>query len=223
MKRAPAKHPDQGGTVIGYVRVSTSEQADSGLGLASQRASIGAYAAQRGWQLAEVYEDAGASGKALSGRPGLSAALEALGSGRASVLLVAKIDRLARSVRDFTDLVLRAEDEGWAMIILDLGVDMTTSGGDLIANVMASVAQWERKVISERTKAALAVRRAEGVRLGRPRILDPAVAKRIRRQRSRGRTLQAIADDLNAAGVRTATGKTWSPALVRKIVLQSVE
>lgn len=220
MRRVPTLDPDQGGAVIGYLRVSTAEQADSGLGLAAQKASIGAYLAHRGWQLAQVYEDAGASGKALSGRPGLAAALDALGSGEASVLVVSKLDRLARSVADFAGLVRRAEREGWALIIVDLAVDMTTSGGGLITHVMASVAEWERRVIAERTKAALAVKRAEGVRLGRPRLLDPAVAKRIRRLRARSRTLQAIADELNAAGVRTPTGKAWSPALVRKVALQ---
>jgi DNA invertase Pin-like site-specific DNA recombinase len=212
--------PDPGGGVVGYIRVSTAEQADSGLGLAAQKAGIAAYAAQRSWQLGDVYEDAGASGKALSGRPGLAAALDALGTGKASVLLVAKLDRLARSVADFAGLVRRAEREGWALVIVDLAVDMTTSGGGLITNVMASVAEWERKVISERTKAALAVRRAQGVRLGRPRVLDPAISERIRAERASGGTLQAIADGLNADGITTPTGKAWSPALVRKVALQ---
>lgn len=223
VKKTPTKSPDQGGAVIGYVRVSTAEQADSGLGLAAQKASIAAYAVQRGWELAELYEDAGASGKALRGRPGLAAALDALDSGRAGVLLVAKLDRLARSVADFAGLVRRAEREGWSLVVVDLQVDMSTPTGGLLANVTASVAEWEQKTIGQRTKEALAVRRAEGVRLGRPRILDPAVARRIRRQRTRGRTLQAIANDLNDAGIKTATGRTWSPALVRKVTLQPAE
>jgi len=133
---------------------------------------------------------------------------------------VSKLDRLARSVADFAGLVRRAEREGWALVIVDLAVDMTTSGGGLITNVTASVAEWERKVIAERTKAALAVRRAEGVRLGRPRVLDPALAERIRSERRAGATLQAIANGLNTSGILTATGRSWSPALVRKVALQ---
>jgi DNA invertase Pin-like site-specific DNA recombinase len=220
VRKAPTRSPEQGGAVIGYVRVSTSEQADSGLGLAAQRASIAAYAAQRGWRLADVYEDAGASAKALKGRLGLAAALDALATGKASVLVVSKLDRLARSVADFAGLVRRAEREGWALAVVDLQVDMSTPTGGLLANVTASVAEWERKVIGQRTKDALAVRRSEGVRLGRPRLLDPVIAKRIRRSRARGRTLQSIADDLNEAAITTATGRTWSPALVRKVALQ---
>lgn len=215
--------PAAGSSIIGYLRVSTAEQADSGLGLAAQKASIAAYAAQRGWELGAVYEDAGASGKALTRRPGLAAALGELAAGKASVLVVSKLDRLARSVADFAGLVRRAEREGWALAVVDLQVDMSTPTGGLLANVTASVAEWEQKTIGQRTKEALAIRRAQGVRLGRPRILDPGVAKRIRRLRARGRTLRAIADELNESGVTTATGRTWSPALVRKVALQAAE
>ncbi len=97
---------------------------------------------------------------------------------------------------------------------------MTTPTGGLLANVTASVAEWERRIISARTSEALAQRKAEGVRLGRPRQLDPQVAERIRERREQGSTLQAIAEELNAEGTSTPTGRTWSPALVRKVVLQ---
>jgi DNA invertase Pin-like site-specific DNA recombinase len=215
------KTTSRSAAVIGYVRVSTTEQADSGLGIAAQRAAIDAECARRGWELSEVFQDAGASAKSLAGRPALADALSLLASGQASTLVVSKLDRLARSVADFAGLVRRAEQEGWAIVATDLAVDMSTPTGGLLANVTASVAEWERQVIGQRTKEALAALKASGVKLGRPRLLDPAVAERIRDQRSTGTTLQAIADALNAEGVTTPTGRAWSPTLVRKVAIQA--
>jgi DNA invertase Pin-like site-specific DNA recombinase len=205
---------------IGYIRVSTDQQAESGAGMAAQRAAILAQCKHNGWELARIYEDNGASAKALTGRPGLSEALQVLSQGDAAALVVSKLDRLARSVHDFAGLVRVAEREGWGIVALDLGVDMTTPTGGLLANVTASVAEWERRIISVRTSEALAQRKAAGVQLGRPRTLDPAIAKKIRSLRAEGVTLQAIADELNSEGVATPSGRTWSPALVRKVSLQ---
>ena len=97
--------------VVGYVRVSTAEQADSGAGLEAQRTAIMAEATRRDWQLLTIYEDAGASGKSLN-RPGLADALAAVEDGDASAVIVAKLDRLSRSLLDFAGLMqreLRAE------------------------------------------------------------------------------------------------------------------
>ena len=98
-----------------------------------------------------------------------------LANGDAAALVVAKLDRLARSVHDFAGLVRIAEREGWGIVALDLGVDMTTPTGGLLANVTACVAEWERRIISLRTSEALAQRKAAGVQLGRPRSLDPSL------------------------------------------------
>jgi DNA invertase Pin-like site-specific DNA recombinase len=100
---------------------------------------------------------------------------------------------------------------------------MTTPTGGLLANVTASVAEWERRIISVRTIEALAQKRAAGVRLGRPRKLDPSIADRIRTRRSDGATLQVIADELNGDAITTPSGRMWSPALVRKVSLQAPE
>ena len=115
--------------VSGYVRVSTKQQADSGAGMAVQRAAICLVCQQNEWELGHIYEDAGASAKALTGRPALAAALKALKAGGASALVVSKLDRLARSVHDFAGLVRLAEKQGWGIVALDLGVDMTTPTG----------------------------------------------------------------------------------------------
>jgi DNA invertase Pin-like site-specific DNA recombinase len=204
---------------IGYVRVSTDGQAESGAGLAAQRSAIRSECQRRGWDLAAVYEDAGESAKSLN-RPQLAQALEALARGDASVLVVGKLDRLSRSVADFASLVRVAERQGWAILATDLGVDMTSPTGGLLANVTASVAEWERKIISVRTKEALAAKKAQGVKLGKPRMVDVRVADRIRAERAAGRTLQAIADGLNGEGISTPTGRQWTHATVRKVSLQ---
>jgi DNA invertase Pin-like site-specific DNA recombinase len=206
--------------VIGYRRVSTEQQSESGAGMAAQRRAIEQHCEHHGLTLAHIFEDDGVSAKSVQNRPGLSEALTVLASGEAAVLVVAKLDRLARSVHDFAGLVRIAEREGWGIVALDLGVDMTTPTGGLLANVTASVAEWERRIISLRTSEALAQRKAAGVRLGRPRQLDPSIAARIRSRRSKGATLQAIADELNAGEINTPSGRTWSPALVRKVTLQ---
>lgn len=206
--------------MIGYVRVSTSEQAESGVGLDAQRAAIQAEADRRGWQLVAIEEDAGASGKSTNGRPGLAAALAALDRHDADALIVAKLDRLSRSLIDAAGILERARKRGWAVVALDLGVDTTTPAGELVANVMASVAQWERRAIGQRTKDALAMKRAQGVQLGRPRTMAPGIRERIRQERAAGRTLTRIADGLNADGVPTAQGGArWHASTVRYALL----
>ncbi len=139
-------------------RVSTAEQAESGAGLEAQAEAIRAAVAARGDRLVALYDDAGVSGKGIR-RPGLDAAIDAIESGQATALIVAKLDRLSRSIVDFVALMDRAQRKGWAVVALDLGVDTTTPHGEVMANVMASFAQFERRLIGQRTKDALAVKR----------------------------------------------------------------
>ena len=208
--------------MVGYVRVSTDEQAVSGAGLLAQRAAIATEVERRGWRLEAVYEDAGYSGKSVKARPGLTAALEQLTAGEADCLMVAKLDRLSRRLVDAAHTLERATAEGWQFVSLDLGVDMTTPQGEMMAHVMASFAQFERKLIGQRTRDALAQKRAQGVRLGRPRTLPNSLVKRIARERAGGRTLARIADDLNAEGVRRAQkGARWYPATIAAVLRSS--
>jgi DNA invertase Pin-like site-specific DNA recombinase len=201
--------------VVGYVRVSSDEQKSSGAGLAAQRAAIEAECRRRGWQLVEVIDDAGYSAKDLR-RPGVQLALETLRRGEAGALVVAKLDRLSRSMLDFTALMATATKQSWALVALDCAVDTTTPAGEAMANVLATFAQFERRLIGQRTREALAIKRKEGVRLGRPRVLPDQVRERIRRERAKRRSLAAIADALNADKVPTAHGGArWYPSTVR--------
>jgi DNA invertase Pin-like site-specific DNA recombinase len=138
--------------------------------------------------------------------------------GDADALVVAKVDRLSRSLLDFAGIVERSRKQDWQLVALDLGVDTTTPQGEMLASVLAVFAQFERRLIGERTKDALAVKRANGVQLGRPRSLPRSVVRRITRARTRGETWSAIADELNRDEVPTAQGgRQWWPATVRKI------
>jgi DNA invertase Pin-like site-specific DNA recombinase len=210
-----------GYVVLGYVRVSTDEQGDSGAGLEAQRRAIVGECRRRGWRLVDVIEDAGYSARDLQ-RPGIQAALEALGSGDARALVAAKLDRLSRSMLDFTALMATAQKQGWALVALDSAVDTTTPAGEAMANVLATFAQFERRLISQRTREALAVKREQGVVLGRPTSVDDAVVRRIVRERRRGRSFRAIADTLNVDGVPTGQGgKRWYAATVRAIAMRA--
>jgi DNA invertase Pin-like site-specific DNA recombinase len=205
--------------MIGYVRVSTAEQATSGLGLADQEKRIRDECGHRGWRMIRVERDEGASGKDLD-RPGLRRALEAIAARRADGLIVAKLDRLSRSVIDFGELFLWFREEANATLVaLDLGVDTSTAAGELVANVLMAVAAWERGVIAERTRAALAELRAQGRPVGRAALADhPDLQARIHAMRHDppGMTLQQIADALNAAAIPTLRGgSTWRPSSVQ--------
>jgi DNA invertase Pin-like site-specific DNA recombinase len=214
---SPMPIPEGPFKAVGYIRVSTDEQADSGLGLDAQRAAIEGEAARRGWDLTRVFMDT-ASGRSLSRRPGLEEALAMLGSGGAAALIVSKLDRLSRSTKDFATLMEEAQRRRWAPVVLDLGVDTTTPAGEMVASVMMSVAQWERKVIGQRTREALAAKKAQGAKLGRPRQLPDSIRKRIARMRKRGMTLRAIANALNEEGVPTAQGGAkWYASTVHKV------
>jgi DNA invertase Pin-like site-specific DNA recombinase len=206
--------------VIAYYRVSTDEQASTGLGLEAQRAAIHTAAAARGWTVAAEHTDAGRSGGTMN-RPALTAAVEAV-EATAGVLMVAKLDRLSRSVLDFAHLAARARRAGWSLVALDVDVDTTTPTGELVANITASVAQWERRIIAARTSDALQAKKAAGARLGRPVTLPDDVRQRIAAEHAAGRSLSTIARSLNADAVPTARGGRWHASTIRA-VLASLE
>jgi DNA invertase Pin-like site-specific DNA recombinase len=206
------------GAMVGYVRVSTEEQAGSGLGLGAQRSAIEQACQARGWTLSQVFEDA-ASGRSIEGRNGLTRALDAVTAGQADGLIVAKLDRLSRSLLDFAGLMERSRSERWALVALDLGVDTSTPQGELMATVLASFAQFERRLIGQRTKDALAELKAQGVQLGRPRLISDDVVSYIRELRAEGFTMRDVAERLNAEGVPTGTGSgEWFGATVSRLL-----
>jgi DNA invertase Pin-like site-specific DNA recombinase len=204
--------------VIGYLRVSTEDQAQSGLGLADQRTVIDREAQRRDWPAVTFLSDEGVSAKNLE-RPAIADALGRLRTGQASLLVVSKLDRLSRSLLDFATLMDQAQREGWELVVLDLALDTTTPSGRLMANVMASFAEYERHLIGQRTSAALQQRKAQGVQLGRPRRVPEEIVGRILREYRAGRPMCLIAAALVADGVPTARGgRTWYPSTIAGVL-----
>lgn len=202
--------------VIGYLRVSTREQADSGLGLDAQRHAIATEAERRGWEV-EWFADEGYSARNLN-RPGLTAALRALRRHEADALVVSRLDRLSRSLPDFGATLDTAHRQRWAVVALDLGVDMTTPNGKLVANILAAVAQWESETIGLRTADAMAEAKARGVRFGRERAIPAEIVERIVAERGDGATYAAIAEGLDADAIPTpGGGGRWHPSTIRRL------
>jgi DNA invertase Pin-like site-specific DNA recombinase len=202
---------------IAYTRVSTDGQGESGLGLDAQRTQVVAECERRGWTPQVVVEVA--SARTLKGRPVLSAALDALDAGEAQVLVVTKVDRVGRSLLDVLRLAERAEANGWHLVVLEANVDTSTPQGRFVLQALGAVAELERGLIAERTKAALRTKRAQGARLGRPVALPLAVRERIAAEHDAGRSLRAIAAGLTADGVPTAQGgAAWHASTVRNVL-----
>lgn len=221
--------------VITYTRVSSAEQADSGAGLAAQRAAIAAALAQRGWSEVAAFEDAGVSaGVPPLERPALSRALDMLAASQRSpvgsrpgALVVAKLDRLARSVRDLVDIMELAKRQRWALVCLDVGVDTSTPVGELIMHILGGVAQFERTLIGQRTSEALQARKRAGVHVGRPSRVPEPVRQRIKHEREKGRSYVQIAAGLNEDEIPTPQGATrwrdYSVSIVYNAYLRELE
>ena len=205
--------------MIAYTRVSTSEQGDSGLGLAAQRAAIEAKATAEGWTLIPL-SDIGSAKNAR--RANYQAALMMLSNGEADGIVASKLDRLSRSSLDFARLMEEAERVGFNVAILDLGLDLATPHGRFLADIMSAVSQLERSMISTRTKDALAVRKSQGMTLGAPVRLPVAVANRIAAMRVDGLTLSQISEALNGDGIPSATGKRWTRGKVDGVIRRMI-
>ncbi|WP_255219212.1 recombinase family protein [Gordonia amicalis] len=205
--------------VVGYLRVSTEEQALSGAGLAAQRATIEAEAERRGWKIVTWHADEGVSGKAIGNRAGLASAIAAVESGKAAALVVSKLDRLSRSISDASTMLDRAAKAGWRVFSADLAIDTTTPAGEAAAAMMIVFSQLERRLISQRTKDALAAKKAAGVRLGRPATLPLEVVDEIVSAHRTGVSINAIARDLTDRAVPTARGGLkWYASTVKAVL-----
>lgn len=221
--------------VVGYVRVSTEEQAGSGVSLAAQAEKIQQYAALYDLELVAVVEDAGQSAKSLN-RPGIQQALEMLRSGEAQGLVVAKLDRLTRNVVDMAGLIDgyfgdRSKHQASLLSVADQ-VDTRTAAGRLVLNVLMSVAQWEREAIGERTSTALRYKMAQGEHVGAVpygyertednRLVEveeeAEVVARIRELRAAGASLRDIAAALNADGIKTKRGAQWAAVTIKRVL-----
>lgn len=220
--------------VVGYLRVSTDQQADHGVSLDAQRERVTAYAALYGLRLVDCIVDAGASAKTLE-RPGLRLALGHIDDGSVRGLVVAKLDRLTRSVRDLGTLVDRYfGDGGAALLSVSEQIDTRSASGRLVLNVLTSVAQWEREATAERTSVALAHKARigeytggpvpygfrlsrDGIRL-RPDPTEQAVIAEAARAHAAGLSLRCIAEELDRLGFRSRTKQPFHPQQVQRML-----
>lgn len=203
-RRATPQRPEAP-RVLAYTRVSTAGQEASGAGLEAQRQAITDRCARQPSWAVEWLTETGTA-KTLATRPVLSAALDRLDLGLADVLVVSKLDRLARSTVDFGHMLDRARTNGWKLICLDLDLDMTTAAGELMATVVAAVAQFEARRIGERTREGLAEKKLAGIIPGpKPSLSHYTLAAIVAEHRA-GVTLATIAAHLNDRAVPRARG-----------------
>ena len=220
-------------TVIGYLRVSTSGQADDGVSLDAQQARIEAYCLANDLDLAEMFVDAGISGKRADNRPELQKALDqACRSG--AVLVVYSLSRLARSTRDTLAIGERLDKAGADLVSLSEKIDTTSAAGKMVFRMLAVLAEFERDLVSERTSSAMAYKRSKNERVGNvpygfnlsadginlvENQQEQAVLDIIQELHADGMSLRAIATELNARKITTKAGnKSWQHTTVQRIV-----
>lgn len=200
--------------VIAYTRLSKGER--SALGLEAQRHLIEQECQRRGWQ-PEVRIEIQSAARA-NNRPVPQDALRELE--REDALVVAKLDRLARSVGDFCELARRAEREGWALVVLDPALDMTTPMGMAFAQMLAVFAELERKIIGQRISAALEVKMDAGWQPHRAALRIPTgVRQRILEMHRADVSQRRIAELLNNENVQ-AQGERWHRGTIIRVLAQ---
>jgi site-specific DNA recombinase len=217
---------------IGYARVSTERQAELGVSLEAQQRRIEAMAVVQNAQLVEVVVDGGESAKSLN-RPGLQKILALIQAGEVEAVIVAKLDRLTRSVKDLCGLLEIFEKRQVALISVAESLDTSSAAGRLVITIMGAVSQWEREAIGERTREALRHKMRNNQRVGTilygyrlapdGRHLEPepdeeACVEAIANLRSQGHSLRKVAHMLNESGLRTRRGSNWRLESVARVV-----
>jgi DNA invertase Pin-like site-specific DNA recombinase len=219
---------------IGYIRVSTDRQAEQGVSLEAQDAKVRAMATVQGAKLDEVIVDS-ESAKSLN-RTGLQRLLSLVKGGKVRSVIIAKLDRLTRSVKDLCDLLELFDKKNVALVSVAESLDTASAAGRLVITIMGAVSQWEREAIGERTRDALRHKKSNGECVGNilygyrrakdgkhlePEPKEQVVVAAIRRFRKRGQSLRGIAATLNRQGHRTRRGSEWRLESVNRIVRSS--
>jgi site-specific DNA recombinase len=213
---------------IGYIRVSTDKQADQGVSLEAQKAKIEAYAMLYDLEMVDYVIETGSAKD--THRDGLQEALGALTSGKAEALIVVKLDRLTRSVADLGRLV-ETYFQKHALLSVGEQIDTRSASGRLVLNVLASVSQWEREVIGERTSAAMQHMKAHGQYTGgKPPYgfqlingqlieheAEQAVLALAQKYKAKGLSLRKIAQVLSEAGFKSRTSRVFDSSSIRRM------
>ncbi len=216
---------------IGYLRVSTQGQVDDGVSLEAQRAKINAWCEVNDYELVSVFVDEGISGKSTTNRNGLRSALDAVGKGDA--LIVYSISRLTRSTKDMLIMAESLEKRRVDLVSICEKIDTTSASGRMIFRMLAVLGEFERDLVSERTRSALQYKKAQGERVGNIAygyeldVDDKTLVKNKDEQRTltlivelreTGYSLRAIADRLNDASMTTRKGTAWKHQYVSSLL-----
>lgn len=216
---------------IGYIRVSSDEQVREGLSLEAQKRKLTAYCELKNLELINVFSDEAISGfKPFEKRPGGSKAYELLATGVAVNLVSMKLDRLFRNTGDAISKATEFQKKGINLHLLDVSVDTSTATGKMFFTVLAMLAQFERDITGERTKAVLDMKRKDGkvfnhTPFGYDRDGDQLVEnqteqkaiEKIITMRSNGETFRDIASELELLGIKPKTSEAWQAMSVKKI------
>jgi site-specific DNA recombinase len=213
---------------VGYVRVS--KQSEKGVSLEAQAEKVRAMACVHDADV-EIVADDGETGKHAN-RPGLQRVLEMVRRGEVELVIVAKLDRLTRSVKDLAETLELFQKRNVSLVSVAEALDTGSAGGRLVLNIMASVSQWERETIAERTATALRHKRSrlqaynhtpygyarQGDELA-PVAEEQATIDRMKQWRAGGWTLRRVADELNESGTPTKRGVgRWHAQTVKDIL-----
>jgi site-specific DNA recombinase len=220
-----------------YVRVSTARQVEDGISKDAQLARAQAWCEAHSHVIIGEHQDNGMSGKRADNRPGLQKALEKACQQKAA-LVVYSLSRLARSTKDALMIAERLDRAGADLVSLSEQIDTTSAAGKMVFRMLAVLSEFERDLVSERTKASLSHKRANGYKTGGKNppygydvgadgrlMANPREQKGIalaKRLRGRGSTLWAIASELDTRGYRSKTGRNWSAKTVRSILQRLV-
>jgi len=215
---------------VGYARVSTQGQADDGVSLEEQVSRIRAYGTATAREISDVVVDAGQSAKTLL-RPGVGRILAGIQNGEVGGVVVCRLDRLTRSIRDLSDLLDLCKEYEVALISLNEALDTSSAGGRLFINLLGVISQWQREQIGENTSAALRHKRQTGCVYGRtpfgyvrqgaallPETSQQAALRLAHSMRSDGITLQRIGRELTLRGIKPPRGSAWYASSVRAIL-----
>jgi DNA invertase Pin-like site-specific DNA recombinase len=220
--------------VIGYCRVSTEDQSVHGHSLPAQEQKIRQYADLYGMQISEIVTDAGISAKNFN-RPGIQSILTMIRKKEVQAVIVAKLDRLTRNVRDLADIVELCNKTDTALISVNEHIDTGTAAGRMILNMLGVISQWEREAIGERTSASLQYKKQSGKKYNCNVIYgyteqdgnlvpDETEQNNITLMihlRDQGLSFKVIAERLNSMNIQSRSGNNWHSEQVRRVILNT--
>jgi site-specific DNA recombinase len=216
---------------IGYIRVSTQGQVEDGVSLDAQEAKVRAWADLNGAEDVVIFRDEGISGKRSDNRPGLQSALDTVGKGDA--LVIYSLSRLSRSTKDTLSLSEILQKKDADLVSLSEKIDTTSASGKMVFRLLAVLNEFERDQISDRTRFALAHKKANGEKTGGDvpfgyKVRSGKLSRNAEEQKainmildlhSKGYSLQCICGALQKDGYKTKRGNlTWQPKVVSRIV-----